>query len=93
MNDLPLSINSGPSIALYADDTKIWRPIKSESEQEILQSDINSLNQWAHDKKMRFHPKKCKVLSIGRKLAYSIDAIISEHAKRVPRLLADFNMN
>ena len=64
---LPLSINSETNIALYADDTKIWRPIRSERDQEILQSDINSLNQWAHDNKMRFHPRKCKVLSIGRK--------------------------
>ncbi|HBI40457.1 MAG TPA: hypothetical protein DDY16_05865 [Tenacibaculum sp.] len=67
INDLPLNINSGTNIALYADDTKIWRPIKSERDQELLQSDINSLDQWAQANKMRFHPKKCKVLSIGCK--------------------------
>jgi hypothetical protein len=68
INDLiPLSISSGTSIALYTDNTKFLRLIKTERDQEILQSDINSLNQRAHDNKMRFHPKKCKVLSIGRK--------------------------
>ena len=67
INDLPININSETNIALYADDTKIWRPIKSELDQKLLQSDINSLNQWAQANKMKFHPKKCKVLSIGCK--------------------------
>ena len=67
INDLPSGLSPGTSIALYADDTKIWRPICCQSDHEILQKDISYLNQWAADNKMSFHPDKCKVLSIYNK--------------------------
>ena len=67
INDLPSGLNPGTSIALYADDTKIWRPIRSQSDHEILQRDISYLNQWASDNKMHFHSLKCKVLSVHNK--------------------------
>ena len=43
---------------------KIWRKINSYADQEILQRDINSLSEWSDINKMKFHPKKCKVLTI-----------------------------
>ena len=52
------------NIALYADDTKIWRDINSEADCEILQKDINTLSTWSKNNKMFFHPDKCKALSI-----------------------------
>ena len=64
INDLPKCITSGTNIALYADDTKIWRKINSEEDQKILQRDIDSLQAWSVTNKMKFHPKKCKVLSV-----------------------------
>ncbi len=54
----------GTNLALYADDTKIWRPIKSNIDHAILQSDIDHLNNWAQLNKMTFHPQKCKIVSI-----------------------------
>ena len=42
-------VSSGTKIALYADDTKIWRHI-----------DINALYQWSVKNKMRFHTKNVK---------------------------------
>ena len=50
--------------SLYADDTKIWRQMQSKYDYDILQSDINSLYEWSVRNKMRFHPDKCKILSI-----------------------------
>ena len=50
---------------LYADDTKIWRHILAPIDHEILQRDIDSLNAWATLNKMKFHPEKCKILSIN----------------------------
>ena len=64
INDLPLGLSGGTNIALYADDTKIWRPITSETDHRTLQTDIDYLNEWATQNKMKFHPQKCKVVSI-----------------------------
>ena len=61
---MPACLSRGTSIALYADDTKIWRPILSDVDHNILQKDINSLNDWAMKNKMKFHPQKCKVVSL-----------------------------
>ena len=58
-------VSSGTKIALYADDIKIWRHIDSPNDHCILQNDINELYQWSVKNKMRFHTKKCKVLSIN----------------------------
>ena len=43
INDIYANIYKDTNIALYADDTKIWRDINSEADCEILQKDINSL--------------------------------------------------
>ena len=68
INDLPEGLSEGTDLALYGDDTKIWRTISSESDHVILQNDINYLLSWADENKMKFHPKKCKVLSVATKL-------------------------
>ena len=47
------------------DDTKIWRHIHTLEDHKILQLDIDALNKWAVKNKMRFHPDKCKVLSVN----------------------------
>ena len=54
-------------IALYADDTKIWRRICSYTDCVILNKDIASLKQWADEHRMKFHPIKCRVLSLTLK--------------------------
>ena len=63
INDLPEGLSDGTGLALYADDTKIWRVIECEQDHLTLDNDIAYLNSWATENKMRFHPKKCKVLS------------------------------
>ena len=46
INDMQTKVSENTNIALCADDTKIWRRIKS-PEDHILQSHINALNEWA----------------------------------------------
>ena len=65
INDIHECLSINTSISLYADDTKIWRPIHTELDCHILQKDINSLHDWSIRNKMRFHPDKCKVLSVS----------------------------
>lgn len=64
INDIFSCISEGTSVALYADDTKIWREILSYSDHHILQNDIDKLFEWSNINKMNFHPKKCKVLTV-----------------------------
>ena len=68
INDLHTVISPGTSIALYADDTKIWRHILNESDCVILNKDIQAMTDWAIKNLMIFHPKKCKILSIAHKV-------------------------
>ena len=60
-------ISPGTSIALYADDTKIWRRILSYADCETLNRDLKALNIWAIADKMKFHSQKCKVLTVSLK--------------------------
>ena len=68
INDLPNGLSPGTDLALYADDTKIWRKILSESDHEALQDDISYLHNWSINNKMVFHPGKCKVVSVAQRL-------------------------
>ena len=64
INDITLQITPGTNIALYADDTKIWREIITGDDHWILQNDINKLLNWARVNKIKFHPDKSKVLTV-----------------------------
>ena len=68
INDLPSELSTGTNLALYADDTKIWRTINCEHDHELLQKDISYLHNWAIANKMKFHPLKCKVVSVAIRL-------------------------
>ena len=57
-------VTNGTNIALYADDTRIWRQITCYEDHFKLQSDIDKLFEWSIKNKMKFHPSKCKVLSV-----------------------------
>ena len=69
INDLPQGINTDTNISLYADDTKMWRQITSYTDIVKLQKDIDVLHDWSFRNLMKFHPKKCKLLSIKNKLS------------------------
>ena len=64
INDLHEGISTDTHIALYADDTKLWRSIKNEEDITQLQRDINILYFWSLNNKMKFYPDKCKVVTI-----------------------------
>lgn len=51
---------------LFADDTKIFKTILSKEDAEVLQSDLGSLEAWSNEWLLRFNPKKCHVLSLGK---------------------------
>ena len=61
INDIYTCVFSGTNIALYADDTKVWRKIASEAYCILWNNDINSLNKWALRNKMQFTPLSAKL--------------------------------
>ena len=56
---MPQGIDPGSKLALYADDTKLWRKITCDEDIIKLQDDIGYLHKWAELNKMKFHPQKC----------------------------------
>ena len=64
VNDLPQNISS--IISMFADDTKLFLPLTSDSSYEDLCSDLNYLQEWAVRMQMKFHPSKCKVMHLGK---------------------------
>ena len=67
INDLPQGIDDKSNIALYADDTKLWRSIKSDHDHLQLQKDIAYLHSWSLHNKINFNLQKCKVVAIKNK--------------------------
>ncbi len=63
VNDMPEVVQS--VCRLFADDTKLYRVIKSNSDIDILQDDIKRLCEWSNTWLLRFNIQKCKVLHIG----------------------------
>jgi len=63
VNDLPTIVKS--SLVLFADDTKLFRCIKSLYDVKELQKDIDALYCWSKQWLLSFNITKCKVLRIG----------------------------
>jgi hypothetical protein len=60
ISELLISLNE-----LYADDTKLMREIKSDSDVSILQGDIDKIVEWTRKWLMKLNENKCKVMYIG----------------------------
>ena len=64
INDLPEHIRT--HCKLFADDSKIFGKVETEEDQIKVQADLNACHDWAMKWDMYFHPKKCKVMHIGK---------------------------
>ena len=53
---------------LFADDSLIYRTIKTPQDSLLLQKDLDTLQRWESTWKMEFHPDKCKLLRITNKI-------------------------
>ena len=65
INDINNNIQS--PIRLFADDSIIYRKIKSETDNSILQSDLIQLQTWSNKWQMEFNIPKCVHLPITNK--------------------------
>ncbi|MEW8489873.1 MAG: reverse transcriptase family protein, partial [Candidatus Thiodiazotropha endolucinida] len=65
INDLPEKVSS--TVRLFADDSLLYRKIKSQEDHDILQEDLHLLEGWESDWQMLFNPSKCEVIRITKK--------------------------
>jgi hypothetical protein len=63
---MPENIKS--TVRLFADDTIVYLTITSDVDRVRLQEDLDRLAHWEQTWKMSFHPEKCNILSITKKL-------------------------
>ena len=63
INDLDDDITS--KVLKFADDTKVFRKIKSDTDRQQLQDDLNKLTEWSEKWQMLFNYGKCKCLHTG----------------------------
>src|SRR5436190_17300219 len=54
---------------LFADDLKIFHPISSACDCELLQEDLNRISQWCTLNNLNLNLNKCHVMSYTRKLS------------------------
>ena len=64
INDLPEVISRATTIALFADDAKCSRVVRSSEDCAVLQSDLNRLSDWSKQWGLSFNCSKCEVLRI-----------------------------
>jgi hypothetical protein len=66
INDFPNVESDTSQIALYADDSKLYKSISCLGSCESLQQSLNHLSMWSHNN-ISFNVSKCKLLTVTRK--------------------------
>ena len=59
INDMGNSISRKTTLRLFADDSLLYRSIKTIDDRKQLQEDLTTLTKWAETWQMTFHPAKC----------------------------------
>ena len=65
INDITNQIQS--NIRLFADDSIVYREIRSPADHQILQTDIQMLTDWSKKWQMNFNTSRCHLLTITHK--------------------------
>jgi hypothetical protein len=63
-NDLPDVLTTGTSMSIFADDTKIFRCIRTIRDCITLQYDIDKIAAWGKKWGLKFNESKCQVISV-----------------------------
>ena len=65
VRDLPMSTQT--YMALFADDTKVYRVIKSIADRLLLQHDLRCMDEWSHQSLLKLQPPKCKAMTVSNR--------------------------
>ena len=70
------------SVRLFADDSVVYRRIKDQHDQALLQEDLDSPGEWVHTWQMEFNPSKCSIIHITpNKLSLDIQLLFFFHGQ------------
>ena len=72
VNNMPDYVCSDSKLALFADDSKLYRTLESPRSQSLLQQDLDGLYKWSLDSNMTFNVSKCKPLHASKKKSPSV---------------------
>ena len=64
VNDLPTLLSN--LITLYTDNSKLIRKVATLSDQQSIQTDLDSLGRWANMWLLTFNVDKCHVIHFGK---------------------------
>lgn len=67
INEVATVISDESKINLFADDIALYRVIKSPSDYNCLQTDVNAVGHCISQKHLTFNVNKCKVMLISKK--------------------------
>ena len=80
INYLPDDIDS--TLYMYADDTNVYRELKSDNDVHILQENLIKMSIWSDEWLLKFHLQKCTSIAIGSKdvvHAYKLPSVDEAH--------------
>ena len=66
-NDIPTCIEENSTLALFADDSKLYRTLSSPTSSASLQHDLCNITRWTINNQMELNVVKCKAMHISRK--------------------------
>ena len=66
-NDIPTCIEENSTLALFADDSKLYRTLSSPTSSASLQHDLSNITHWTTNNQMELNAVKCKAMHISRK--------------------------
>ena len=94
VNDMTDNISS--PVRLFADDTIVYREIKTQKDHEALQKDLETLFQWSKTWQMSFNVTKCYALRMTKRkkpsiFTYSMDGRDLEYVDSHPYLGVHFS--
>ena len=75
INDMPESLVNNSMVNMFADDSKLYKRTDIANGASDLQKDLDKLYEWSSKWLLKFHPEKCKVLSLGNRPSEDIPTL------------------
>jgi hypothetical protein len=80
INDMP-SWTKNSYTKLFADDTLLFRTIKTKNDAKLLQNDLSALEQWESLWQMEFNPSKSTVIRINPSKSKCLETVYTLHGE------------
>ena len=75
INDMPESLENNSTVKMFADDSKLYKRTDNTNGASDLQRDLDKLYEWSSKWLLKFHPEKCKVVSLGNRPSEDIPTL------------------